>query len=255
MASASLLVTRLAGRAFAVVAGKARPPRDPYVAHQGAFYPVTPKTGYPLTVLADIAAGQAGTLVLVPAEDGALAILSGSGRVVHLRSDPDSGQAGAEGFSRGLLRLMLLSDRQEVVTVGHIDAIAGMAAKKVELADLVLPPVIQRSRSWKLFGLFAGLVLLGVAMGSAVRSNAADSVALVVASKTSAESSMNSLLADVTTGRRQLAGAAKRPVDAKPPVATQVLPDTADSFMAQFYANPTLGSGTLIKVANGKIQF
>lgn len=238
------------GRSFALVEGRVLPPRGDYVAYGGRFFPVSPKTGYPLSVVADIAAGQPGKIVLLAAE-GVLAFLSGSGRVIHTPLDVDADGKQSDAFYRSLLRLTLLSDHQKVVVLSDIPALGSIPFDRVDLANLTLPPVIKRSRSWLMLALFMSLVLAGVLSAIAVKSIArakAETASMEVAT---AEQEMSAALEAVKEGRIKL-GAVTTP--SMVPIGSEVLPQRQGSFLSQFYANKTPPTN-MIRVKNGQFQY
>lgn len=244
----------LFGRNFSLIDGRATPPvRGDYVAYSGAFFPVSAKTGYPLSVVADIAAKVPQKIVLVPGEDGVYAFLSGSGRVIHTAKNPsNTGEQEKNEFYRSLLRLTLLSDHQEVVALGDIPLLGNTPCARVELADLSLPPVIRRSRSWLMLGLFGLVLLTTILSGVVIRSKARDHAAEAAKNVAAADAEMTDLMASLKDGRSKLASTPSQ-ADAVSS-GIEALPKQQGSFLSTFYANKTPATNQ-VRVTNGNFQY
>ena len=212
MSPTSSLTVHLDGRLFAMLAGRNTPPKGAYVSHGGMFYPVSAKTGYPLSVVAELAAQEPGRLVLLPADRGVLALISGSDRVVSIsRSDIDDQN---QSFFRALLRLTLLCANPQVVVVGKVPDLGAVDFKTVQLKDLALPVVIRRSRSWQLMAIVAALISAGVVIGITTKKSFNSELAAKTLAAEEADKSMMAALAQVKPGRQQIL--ALSPAAAKP---------------------------------------
>ncbi len=243
----------LSGRLFSLTEGRASPPsRGDYVAYGGAFYPVSAKSGYPMSIVADIAAKAANKIVLVPGET-VIAFLSGSGRIIHTQSKPaDAGANERNEFARTLLRLTLLSNHREVVAIGDIPLLGDTPCERVDVAKLDLPPVIRRSRTWIMFGAFVLIVAASLAAGAFIKSQAREKADLVTQEAAALESEMTAALDAVKEGRQKLA----TPVPDTPQInpGTEELSRQSDSFLSDFFAGKSPATNQ-IRVTNGKFQY
>lgn len=250
------IALKLAGRLFSEIASKPSPPRGDYVAYGEGFFPVTPKTGYPLSVLAAIAAGKSGNIVLIPTTDSVIFVLSGSNRTIQSQRNIEGSQEGSAIFYRTLLRLTLLSDHHEIVSLGDIPELANTPVRKVDLDNLSLPPVIKRRRTWQMIGIFCAMSILGLIAGAFVRSVATANIVSATVSREAAEVEMSGLLSTVREGRGLLKAAADGG-GASVNGASLVLPlpDVNESFTDKFYATAAQAKINAIKINNGQIQF
>ncbi len=243
----------LEGRHFSLTEGRSKPPSGDYVAYGDLFYSVKSKTGYPLSVVADIAAGQFRQVVLIPWE-GILAFISGESRGVHfpnMESDINSSEFEQRGFRHFLLRMTLLSDHPDVVVVGEIPGLGDIDIQAVALADLILPPVIKRSRSWIMLTLFVGLILLGEIANMAVSSTSKKDISHAEASLAAAQAEMAVILQSVEDGRTRLNTAVK---PSEVAIGLEELPLQKISYLAQFYENTTPPTN-IIRVTHGQFQY
>ena len=207
MSLSQLVRVHLNGKTFATVQGIGTPPRGAYVAHDGVFYPVSPKTGYPLAIVANLAAQASGSIVLFPVDRGVLAIISGSPRSLILPLDPEQQH---KSFFRALLRLTLLSKNSQVAVIGSIPALMDSEFKTIDIASLALPPVINRATSWQMLLLPLALLCLGVAAGLYVKHSTEDLLTAKRAELTAAEKTMAAALKQVKPGREKILEAKKK---------------------------------------------
>lgn len=231
-----------AGRRFVAVVGKESLPSGAYVAHGGRYFPVTPKGGYPLRVVADVAADVAGQLVLVPTPTGALALVSGTDRIAAIDRD----DANSDAFSRALLRLMMSTQTNQVIGLGEF---SGVPIKVKDLRTLRLPRVIERKRLWLLAGGAVAVIAVGVFAGMAVRSQENNKLTAARTEQAAAMTEMDTLLQTVKAGRSKRPTA--QPDQQKAAVNAQPVPVPSMSFSDALREKPLALTG--IKVTNGQL--
>lgn len=234
----------LSDRTFSAVGGGASPPPGPYVAYRERYYPVT-KGHYPLRVLAEVAADLPGQLVLVPAANGVVAVITGMDRIVHLQRD----EYDSEGFFRALLRLSLASQSSEIITLGHID---GLPAKEKSISDLVLPVVINPKKTWRLLVVVGAMLLAGFALGLYVQSLYTGEVGKAQRELAAANAEMDQLLSAVRAGRATLATANNNVTTEKATDAAATLPINTQLFSETINLNGAQPTALIVK--NGRLS-
>lgn len=244
----SLLVS---GQRFAAVTGTPTPPAGQYVMHRGAYYPVNDRVGYPLSVLADVAAEHSNQLVIIPTESGVVAMVSGTTRIVSI----DRETADSESFYRALLRTMLGCETRQVISIGPIPDFP-YELKVKALSDLSLPPVIHKRRSLQMIGLIAAAAVLGLVFGGIASSRAASRVEAVKSKTAEANQEMATLTSTVMDGRRRLANAPKEgSLPTAAPMGNQSMPQQTSSYLDAFYRLSSVPPALAISVKGGEIEF
>lgn len=247
------MTVNIFGRDFSLVDGRPKPPtRGDYVAYAGAYYPVSAKSGYPLSIVAEIAAKVPGKIVLVPGK-GVLAFLSGTRRVVHTEFDPNgTDENERNAFARSMLRWTLMSEHQEMVVLGDIPLMGSTPCERVDFNSLSLPPVIRRKRTWILLGLSAGIVVGAAIFGALLKFNAHAQAAEAIHKLGLAETELSQIQTQVNEGRKKQATPIHKPVEMI--FGTEEMPTPTDSFLAQFNESKSPATNQ-IRVKNGAFQF
>lgn len=244
----------LSGRRFSLIEGLQTPPsRGDYVAYGSSFFPVTQKTGYPLSVVADIAAKVSRKIVLVPGDE-ILAFLSGTRRVIATNINPAATDEHEKSeFHKTLLRLTLLSDHKEVLSLGEIPLLGNTPCEKIELSELNLPPVIRRSRSWLMLGLVLAIVISSIVAGLLIKSGVKKQAEDLNIQLANAETHLSQLLTEVKSGRAQLNSPSPTPTT-NLVISNIELPAPKESFMSAFYESGSPSSNQ-VRVINGSIKY
>lgn len=239
------------------VAARATPPsRGEYVAYRGAFYPVSTKTGYPLSVVADVAANQLNKVVIVPGSDHIYTFLSGASRQARFEGRfEDMGEQERDAFCNSLLRLTLMSDYHDVVVVGDIPGLKGaFQFEAVQLEDMRLPEVIKPSRSWMMVGSAFSIVALAIAASSYITKQAESSLSFASQELAAAEKQLGTVFAEVKAGREKLATTPAAAQTSASAPGSEPLPALSQSFVTDLRAAKRPATN-ITRVENGILQY
>lgn len=244
----------ISGKKFSLIPGSPVPPaRGDYVNFGGEFFPVSTKTGYPLSVVADFAAKQPNKIVLIPDSSGVYAFISRTGRVVHIpMNEANTEEQERNNFYRTLLRLTLLSDHKEVTVLGDIPMLGNTPCEHIELTDLRLPPIISRQRTWMMMGAFVIALVSTLLLGGALTSKIKDKSVEANRNLEMAQAEMGSLIEGLKEGRKRIL--VNHPLDKPIQSGTDAMPAGQSPFQDSLPSNKAL-TGNQIRVKNGSLQY
>ena len=253
-------VIKLDRRELEDIPARNTPPRGDYVAYQGKYYTQNAKSGYPLEVVANVAANSPGRVVVFGQDHGILAIISGTNRKMYCKYDTslsatpgpvsdayadENNKKTLQSIFTALLRFTLQSNYKEVIILGDAGPLSAFPSEKLTFSDLKLPPLIKRSRTWQILSVIPLLLIAGLVTGGLINAGFISQLERQKNLFNKAQDDMGIALSEVREGREQIQAARNKAVVPLPVafVSLGKLPAPFASFVDNYMEGVNNGDG------------